>query len=196
MSEKTKENKKPVYKQWYFWTIIVLALCLVAALSSNSAPQQTQVSSGNYGATTQNQSSATAESASNTTGTIKVGESAVLDGMEVSVNSAERNYTATNRYTTPGDGKEFVKVTITMENKSGKTQSYNSLNWKIEDANGTLETYASLAQDGDDRLNYGDLVAGGKKTGTIVFEVPTGDALKLHYKPNSFRDDEIIVELQ
>ena len=42
----------------------------------------------------------------------------------------------------------------------------------------------------------GELAAGGKKSGSLVFEVPSGDAgLKVHYQPSFWSNREAVVEL-
>lgn len=119
----------------------------------------------------------------------KVGETATVENV---------NYTLTKVKTSkgsdfdkPASGKEYVIVTIKIENNSEETVSFNYLDWKMENSEGQLDEPAFTIEDTDTNLGSGDLKAGGSKTGTIVFEEPKGDeGLKLHYYGNIFSSDE------
>ena len=52
----------------------------------------------------------------------------------------------------------------------------------MEDTNGAIEspTFVSTAND----LSSGELAKGGKKIGSVVFEVPANSKLKMHYQPS------------
>ena len=65
----------------------------------------------------------------------------------------------------------------------------------MQDSNGAMESYAFITNN-DDHLGSGDLIKGGKKTGSLVFEVPKDDkGLVLHYKPSYFSGDEVKIKL-
>ena len=65
----------------------------------------------------------------------------------------------------------------------------------MQDSNGAMESYAFGAIN-DDQLGSGDLIKGGKKTGSLIFEVPKDDkGLFLHYKPSYFSGDEVKIKL-
>lgn len=73
--------------------------------------------------------------------------------------------------------------------------SYNALNWEMQDSAGDIKNYAIIAIDSS-HLSSGDLAKGGKKTGTIVFEVPKDDkGLTLHYKDSFFSSKTIEIKL-
>lgn len=194
MATKPKSKKdnqsNPFYKKWWFWTIVVVVLAVGIGASSNKGEPQKVGEASN--STPQN----TTQSTQPEKTTFKVGDIISLDNVEVVVTGVERNYVADNQYVKPSDGKEFVKVNLQIQNKSSDAISYNTLEWKIEDGNGSLEDYMSaMMAAASDSLNSGEIVAGGKKIGSIVFETPLGDALKLHYKP-LWKNKEIVVELQ
>ena len=93
------------------------------------------------------------------------------------VNYSITNITRTNgkEYFEAKDGKEYIVVTIKIENKSSDKISYNGLDWKMADGTGDENSYAIWGGDTNSDLGSGDLNAGGTKTGTIAFEIPKGD---------------------
>lgn len=110
--------------------------------------------------------------------------------------SVDRNYNTGNEFSKPKEGKEFVRVHILIENKSDDKMSYNALNWEMQDSSGDIKNYSILAID-NSNLSNGDLAKGGKKNGTIVFEVPKNDkGLTLHYKDSFFSSKTIEIKLQ
>ena len=95
----------------------------------------------------------------------------------------EVNYSVTDVRRTEGDqeflkapeGKEYVVVSLKIENKSNDKIPYNSLDWKLSDGNGDEKSYAIFGNDTNKDLNSGDLNAGGTKTGEVAYEVTKGD---------------------
>lgn len=170
-------EKKPVYKNWWFWVIIVVLLCAIGGGIGGN------LSSNNGG------------SGQETIKTAKIGETTEYGGAKITINSVKRNHS--KEYFEPSAGKEYILVSVTIENVSDDKISYNVLtDWKIESSDGDIHGYEALLQT-DDGLGSGDIAKGGKKTGTIAFEIPKDDAkLKIHYYPNWLDDKkELIVEL-
>ena len=107
------------------------------------------------------------------------------------------HYTVTNitysngeDYDTPDDGNKFIIVELKIENKSEKTISYNTWDWKIINSQGQIDGEAFTTIDSDTNLNSGDLAKNGSKTGTMVFEVPQNEtSIKLYYYGNILSDD-------
>lgn len=182
------DAKKPIYKKWWFWVIIVVVLIMIAGAGASSNKDAQKVGDNESSESTDSGNSDSKDQ------TFKVGDVVAIDNREVTVEKVQRNWSS--EYSKPKDGKEYVMVTVKIENKSDDKISYNSSEWKMEDSDGAIESLA-FVMGNDDSLDYGDLAAGGKKTGTIVFEVPKDDkALKIHYKPNLFIDREAVIELQ
>jgi len=177
---KSAQAKKPIFKKWWFWVIIVVVLIGIGVVASKG-DEATKV--GDNGGSSQGQTE------------FVVGDVIAFDGKEVTVKSVERNWNSGNQFITPKDGKEFVKVNVLIENKSDNVVSYNVFDWKIQDSDGSIET-TSIGASADDDLSSGELAKGGKKSGSIVFEVPAGDTgLKLHYQPSFWSNKEIIIKL-
>lgn len=106
-------------------------------------------------------------------------------------------YTITNvehsngtEWNKPAEGKEFVIVTIKIENKSKSKISYNGFDWKMQNSSGQEDSETFTTINNDTNLSSGDLISGGVKEGTIAFEQPIDDdSLKLNYYDNLLSKD-------
>ena len=109
---------------------------------------------------------------------LAVGQTVTLgDGLSVTVNSTS---TETASY---GDTK-VVCINVTYANDGSGSASFNTYDWKGEDANGA-QRGPTFFMDATDELNSGTLSAGGTVTGNIYFE--EGVARVLYYS-NMFND--------
>ena len=181
IQDSKQKSKKPIYKKWWFWLIIVI---IIIGVSSSQ--------SGNKDATKVGENGSTSQKSEQTK--FKVGDVIAFDNKEITVKSVDRNYSSGNDYIKPSDGKEFIKVNVLIENKSDDKVSFNTFDWKVQDSNGVIESQNgnAIMATSDDSLGSGDLAKGGKKSGSIVFEVPKGDAgLVLHYQPSFWSDKAI-----
>lgn len=181
------KSKKPIFKKWWFWVIVVFVIIGVSSSQSDSND-----------ATKVGEDNSSSQSAEVEQTSFKVGDVIAFDGKQITVTSVDRNYSSGNDYIKPDDGKEFIKVNVLIENKSDDKVSYNSYDWKVQDSDGAIESQNgnAIMANSDDRLGSGDLAKDGKKSGSIIFEVPSGDdGLILHYQPSfwSDRDVEITV---
>lgn len=124
----------------------------------------------------------------------KVGDTISVGGQEITVTNVQRNYKA--KLGTANDGQEFIKVTVKLENKSDKNISANSLYFKIQDSNGTIENDHIDGYSMDDYFNASEIAPKGSKTGSILFEVPKGDNnLTFIYEPNVLSDKQVKIKL-
>ena len=185
------KDKKPIYKKIWFWVGVIIIISIIGGAGSQQAKKVGESSSSS-----DNSSSASSEQekTSDEKTEFKIGDVIAFDGKELTVEKVERNYNTGSQFITPKEGKEFVKINVKIENKSDKELDYNSFDFKVEDNQGAIETYSVMAQS-DDAINYGELAKNGKKTGSVVFEVPTGSALKLHYQPSFWSNKKVIVNL-
>lgn len=178
---------KPLYQKWWFWVIIVVivAICGGALNNTDQPATEDEVAVPSVDNTAKPDDNARQDN------TPHIGTATQANGLEFAVKSVDRNYIAS--YSNAKDGMEYVKVNISIKNISKDVQSYNALHFKIEDSNGSIETYANaMMAQADDSLKHGDLAIGGTKEGSIVFEVPYGDTgLKLHIYKNGFDSDII-----
>ena len=182
-----EKTKKPIHKKWWFWAIIIIVAILIIAGFSNKDAKKI----GNSSETSSSQDSKNQES----TNEFKVGDIISFDDKEVTVTNVARNYNTGNEFSKPKDGKEFVKVTVEIKNKSKSDISYNTFDFKIKTDNGVLES-TSWSASPDDSLGSGKLAENGKIKGSMVFEVPKGDKkLSLRYSPSFWSNKNIEIKL-
>ena len=191
--EAQKTSKKPVYKKWWFWLIIVIVLAGIGGAVNQDSNEAEKVGENNTSSQPENNGGAKEQTE------FKVGDVIAYDNKQITVMSVERNYSASNQYAKPDSGKEYVKVNITIENKSDDKISYNALDWQIQNGDGAIENYmasgSTMAQ-ADDSMSSGDLAKGGKKSGSIVFQVPKDDSgLILHYSPSFWSNKSVEIKL-
>ena len=207
MSTKTKpkakpvaKTKNPVYKQWWFWVIIVVVLLIIGAIGSGNKTE-------NGGSDKSNQSQQTnpettseqddeAQDTESGNETYRVGDTVALKNQTVSVTSIQRNYSTGNPYVTPKDGKEYVKVDISVANTSNAKRYFSAADWKMQDGDGVIDAYNFTATAMLDNA-FGspiELASGGRASGSLVFEIPKGDTnLELQYKASLLKT--IIIKL-
>jgi len=83
-------------------------------------------------------------------------------------------------------GRDRLVITVKIENRDVKANSYGPFDWKIQTQSGQVLD-ASISID-DDALHSGDLVLGGTVTGTVTFDVPVGENYVI-WKPGYFTDE-------
>lgn len=189
ISSKTK-SEKPFYKKAWFWIVIVIIIAIGGQSKQAEKVGENKNSESNGSSQIQNKESKKEEKTE-----FKVGDIIAFDGKELTVEKVERNWNSGNSYLKPKDGKEYVKVSVKIENKSETEMNYNVFEFKAEDSNGAAENADMQTYSLPDSLGSGDLVKGGKKSGSMIFEVPAGSSLKLHYQPSFWSNKKVIVNL-
>lgn len=188
ISSKAK-SEKPFYKKAWFWIIIVVIIAVSSQYKQAEKVGENKNSGSNGSSQAQNSESKKEKTEFN------VGDIIAFDGKELTVEKVERNWNSGNAYLKPKDGKEYVKVSVKIENKSETEMNYNVFEFKAEDSNGAAESADGQTYSLPDSLGSGDLVKGGKKSGSMIFEVPAGSSLKLHYQPSFWSNKKVIVNL-
>ena len=79
------------------------------------------------------------------------------------------------QYKKPKEGNRFVMVTIKMENYSKNKVKYSYRNWKMLNSDGEESARIFTPVNANTALYSGNLVVGGSKYGTLVFEEPKDD---------------------
>lgn len=163
----------------------IIILVVIGMIASAANPNSTPTKVGdNASGTTQEKTQ------------FATGEVIAFDGKEVTVATAERNWDSGNQFIKPESGKEFVKVQVTIENKSDSEASYNTFDWKLQDSQGVIKDVDSSAFVADGALNSGNLAPNGKVSGFLVFQVPAGDSgLVLRYSPSFWSDKKVEIKL-
>lgn len=181
-----EKEKKAIYKKWWFWVIIVvIILGIGSSLNNNSTETSTQ----------QNTSSSLTENKKQSEKTeYNKGEEAILGNGAITVTDVQ--ISQGTQYDKPKSGKEFVIVSVTIENKGDKNLYYNPYYFKMQNSQGQQEDIAFTTVNNDNSLQSGELIPGGKVSGTIAFEQPIGDAgLVLIYSNNLWSSKELKIKL-
>lgn len=171
-----------------FGALIVLGIIISAANGSDPKKVNDQSS----GSSSSSSSSAKAPEQT----TFKAGDVISFDGKEVTVAAPERNWDSGNQFIVPDSGNEFLKVQVTITNKSKTVADYNVFDWKLQDSNGVIRDVDSAAFSVDGALNSGQLAPGGTISGFLVFQVKAGStSLTLKYAPSFWSDKEVQISL-
>ena len=110
--------------------------------------------------------------------TFAIGEIAEFDGVKYTITQVK--YSEGSDWDTPSEGKEYIIVSVSIDNASKKELSYDSLNWTMMNSKGEESSYAFTLIDSETSLGSGVLKPGDIKSGTVTFEEAKGDApLKL-----------------
>lgn len=189
ISLKTK-SEKPFYKKAWFWIVIVVIIAIGSQYKQPEKVGENKKSESNGSSQIQNSEKKKEEKTE-----FKVGDIIAFDGKELTVEKVERNWKSEKAYIKPKDGKEYIKVSLKIENKSETEMNYNVFEFKAEDSNGAAERFDFQTYSLPDSLGSGNLVKGGKKSGSMIFEVPAGSSLKLHYQPSFWSNKKVIVNL-
>lgn len=184
MASHAENEKKPIYKKWWFWLLIIIVIVGIASAGgSNNNDTATQTSSGTT-STTQNEKTE-----------YNQGEEAILGKGAITVTKVEKSQGT--QWDKPKSGKEFVIVYLTIENKGNSNLSYNPYYFKMQNSQGQQESMTFTIVDQDTSLQSGELIPGGKVSGTIAFEQPKGDTgLMLIYNDNIWSSKELKIKLQ
>ena len=189
ISSKAK-SEKPFYKKAWFWIVIVVIIAIGSQYKQPEKVGENKNPESNVSSQIQNSEKNKEEKTE-----FNVGDIIAFDGKELTVEKVERNWNSGNSYLKPKDGKEYVKVSVKIENKSETEMNYNVFEFKAEDSNGAADSANGQTYSLPDSLGSGDLVKGGKKSGSMIFEVPAGSSLKLHYQPSFWSNKKVIVNL-
>lgn len=122
------------------------------------------------------------------------GETATVGGVKMTLTNVEYK-TSVSDYEKAEDGKTYIVADVTLENTSNKTQPYNVYDFRIQTAGGQVldGTYATVPSP----LSSGDMVAGGKASGKIVFTVPVEDGHQyVIWKPGAYNADRAIIQVK
>lgn len=122
-----------------------------------------------------------------------INETAVFSDVHYTVTNVE--YSNGDDWNEPANGKQYVIVTIKIENKSNEKVSYNVYDFAMLNSQGQEDESSFSTIDSDTNLSSGELVSGGSKTGTIVFEEDKNESsLKLLYYSDIFWDENHTIE--
>lgn len=180
-----EKQKKPFYKKWWVWLLAIIIIIAIASNGGESTPTTTEP-------TTTGTKTAPKEE---TKKEFAVGEQIQLGDNALTVTKVEKS--AGNEFDVPQSGKEYVIVTVEIENKGDENISYNPFDFKMSNSQGQVVDATFTTIDSDTSLESGELAPNGKVSGTIPFEMPKADPkLQLEYVASFWSDKTIKVNLQ
>jgi hypothetical protein len=94
-----------------------------------------------------------------------------LNGVTVTVVTADLNAKSGNDFITPKAGNRFVTVQVIYENTGTDPYNYNPFDWKLTDSAGF--SYDSTFGGVGPELHSGTIQPSEKARGYITYEVPT-----------------------
>lgn len=180
------KNKKPLYKKWWLWAILVVIIIAIVSAGKNEPKKVGEVTP--TGETTQQEQSNTPEKTS-----FAIGDQVELNGVVVSLDSVTESEGST--FNTPADGQIFVLCQFTIENNSSKEINISSLlcfDTYCDDYSCSYSLGAQMAAGGQSGLD--GTIAGGKKmVGVIGYEVAKDwKELEIHFTPDFWSNKDIV----
>lgn len=176
----TVKVKKPIFKKWWFWVIVVLLV--IAIIPSGKSPEKV----GGSGAPAVKAETTAPE-------VYTVGDTLEMKNVRVTLNSVTESTGA--NFVSPTEGKIFVICEYTIENNTDKdlgVSSMLSFECYADDFTCPLSIGATVSS-GKTQLD-GTVAAGKKINGVVGYEVdPDYKELELHYNPNLSGDDFVFV---
>lgn len=195
MSDDNNSKKKNWFSRHkILTTIIALVLLIVIAGAGSGDKNKSSSSSGSKTSTNSQKQYRFADRADKQKKDVEVlpGETVTIEGVKMTLSNVEYK-TSLSDYETAPDGKTYAVADASLENTSDRTKPYNVFNFRIQTAGGQVLDGAITGQP---NLSSGDLVAGGKATGKIFFEVPVEDGHQYVVWKPGFSSDRGIVQVK
>jgi len=184
-------KKKAWYQKWWAWVLIVLGVIILIGIVAPTSSDSTDKSSTS--STAKNVKKRTASKKANTNQVFKVGETATIDHVKVTVNSVK---TATSLdMSDPKTGNQFYTVNVTLKNTGSEKVSYNPYDFAIK-SNGNQTDLDEINTDDNDQLDSGDLAAGGTVSGNMTGQSKKDGTVELVYTPSYFSERHLTFKLQ
>ncbi|AOG33078.1 hypothetical protein ALX04_009415 [Lactiplantibacillus plantarum subsp. plantarum] len=183
------QKTKAWYQKWWAWVLILLGIFFVISLVNS--PQDGKNSQA---ATTKKTSASKSTAKEPPANTIyKVGQTATIDHVQVTVNNVKTATTLND--VQPKTGNQYYTVTVTLKNSGRDKVSYNPFDFKIKAA-GNQTSLDEINIDENNQLDSGDLTAGGSVSGTMTGQAKADGSVELIYNPSYFSDRHLTFKLQ
>lgn len=177
--------KKPIYKKWWFWLIIVIVAFIVIG-SAFGGDSDTQATDGNTQTVTD---SGNTENDTDIPSVIEAGTSVTADGLEISYISCNADYTDYSEYVPPADGNKIIRAEFEFKNVSDTDCSLSNFDCYADGAKCEIyygaDDYASPAL---------ETISPNRTFKAIVyFEVPeNAKNIEMEMETSFWSDDKII----
>ncbi|OPF52720.1 hypothetical protein BH721_05530 [Clostridium baratii] len=185
----SKNGKKPIFKKWWFWLLIVVIIGGVAGSITGESDEPSKVASSESNEENKENNKPDEKKEE----VFKIGDTVKVKDYEITVNKVSTS--KGNEISKPANGNEFLKVDITIKNISDKEQTVSSvLMFKVVDKEGR-ECKQEIFADSNGTLD-GQVGAGRKITGEYTVEVPKNSkGLELEFNSSFIDNKQVIVKL-
>ncbi|MEM5606464.1 DUF4352 domain-containing protein [Bacillus cereus] len=95
----------------------------------------------------------------------------------------------------PKQGHEYIVVAVNIYNGGKEDISYNTLDFEMRNSQGNITRPTLSIINQNTALNSGQLAPKGQVAGTVVFEQPIEEKLKLQFTPNFWSKKKVIINL-
>ncbi|MBU7461901.1 MULTISPECIES: DUF4352 domain-containing protein [Lactiplantibacillus] len=183
------KTSKSWYQRWSVWVLIALGAFIVIGIVSSPDDATNSKAASAKQATSQKSSSKKAT----TKRVYKVGETATIDHVQVTVTDVKTATTLDDDQ--PKTGNQYYTVTVKLKNIGKEKVSYNPYDFEIKAA-GNQTSLDEINIDANDQLDSGDLSAGGTVSGTMTGQSKANGTVELIYNPSYFSDRHLTFKLQ
>ncbi|KFM98528.1 DUF4352 domain-containing protein [Bacillus clarus] len=122
-----------------------------------------------------------------------IGETIKLGDHRLTVTDVKKS--AGGEFDKPRPGNAFVIVSVNIYNGSKEDIPYSPLDFEMRNSKGNITRMTFSTVNQNTALNSGQLAPNGQVTGSIAFEQPVGEKLKLQFTPNFWSKKKIIINL-
>lgn len=183
------KTTKAWYQKWWAWVLIILgALLIIGIINTPGDTTNTQAT-----ATKKVAKKSTAAKEAATATTYKVGETATIDNVQVTVTNVKTATTLNSNDSKTGN--QYYTVTVSLKNIGKDKVSYNPFDFEIKAA-GNQTSLDEFNMDENNQLDSGDLTAGGSVSGTMTGQAKADGTVELIYNPSYFSDRHLTFKLQ
>lgn len=185
----TVQEKKPWYKRFWVWALIVLSIIIIGGSMGGSSDDSSSSSDSDTTKTSSKAKSSPLDK------TYNVGQAVTYKGYSFKVNNV--NYYSGNDVDEPKDGNQYVIANVTITNKGDEKQDYNPYDFKLN-ADGNATDFDEILTEGqysENALDSGTLDTGASVSGNLVGQASTDAKLKLEYQPSFWNDETVDVNL-
>lgn len=193
--------KKPFFKKWWFWAIVVVLVLAVAVGSggsdgttetdppSNPSSVQSAQAEPSSAPTTEPEPTLEPEPAGSDG--YRPGDSFVNGGLTITYQECDSNWIGYNEYLGPSAGNKLVRAYFVFENTGNSDQSCGSWEFSCYADGTACQAYYFSGE--DDLPAYDAISAGRNMKGYVYFEVPEdAEIIELEYEVSVWTQEKAI----
>lgn len=186
--------KKSWYKKWWVWVIAVIGFFTIGNVLNPSDDKAASRSNHTTHKTATTKNATNHKSSNDQDKIFEVGQTATLDNATLTVNTVKTSDSFNAGISTPKQGNQFYTVNVTIKNTGNKKIHYNPFDFKVN-SNGNQTDFTEIDTDDHERLESGELAAGGSVTGSLTGQAKKDGSVQLVYTPSFFSERHLIFKL-